>query len=93
VSNVKGIRVIDTSTLAVVRAAVIETLGLQDREGTIIEGTLLFGSMPELDSLALVDLITALEERFGFQMDEADITADVFESVGSLAMHIDSQLE
>jgi acyl carrier protein len=93
VSNVKGIRVIDTSTLAVVRAAVIETLGLQDREGTIIEGTLLFGSMPELDSLALVELITALEERFGFQMDEADITADVFESVGSLAMHIDSQLE
>ena len=84
---------IETSTSAVVRAAVIETLGLHDREGTITEETLLFGSMPELDSLALVELITALEDRFGFEMDEANITAEVFESVGSLATHIDSQLE
>jgi acyl carrier protein len=85
--------VIETSTSAVVRAAVIETLGLHDREGTITEETLLFGSMPELDSLALVELITALEDRFGFEMDEADITADVFESVGSLTAHVDGQLE
>jgi acyl carrier protein len=84
--------VIETSTFAVVRATVIETLGLHDGEATITEETLLFGSMPELDSLALVELITALEERFGFEMDEADITADVFESVGSLTAHIDSQL-
>ena len=84
---------IETSTFAVVRATVIETLELHDREATITEETLLFGSMPELDSLALVELITALEDRFGFEMDEANITAEVFESVGSLATHIDSQLE
>jgi acyl carrier protein len=50
----------------------------------------LFGSLPELDSLALVELITAIEERFGFELDEDDITAEVFGTVESLADHIDS---
>lgn len=53
-------------------------------------GTELFGSLPELDSLALVELITAIEERFGFELDEDDITAEVFGTVGSLAAHIDA---
>lgn len=52
--------------------------------------TELFGSLPELDSLALVELITVIEERFGFELDEDDITAEVFGTVDSLAAHIDS---
>jgi acyl carrier protein len=52
--------------------------------------TELFGSLPELDSLALVELITVIEERFGFEFDEEDITAEVFATVESLAGHIDS---
>ena len=52
--------------------------------------TELFGSLPELDSLALIELITVIEERFGFELDEDDITAEVFGTVESLAAHIDS---
>lgn len=52
--------------------------------------TELFGSLPELDSLALVELITAIEERFGFEMDEDDITAEVFGTVETLALHVDA---
>jgi acyl carrier protein len=88
----KGISVIDSSTFDVVKATVIETLELHDRQATISHKTLLFGSMPELDSLALVELITALEIRFGFEMDDDDISAAVFESVGSLAAHIEQRL-
>jgi acyl carrier protein len=84
--------VTDSSTFDVVKATVIETLELRDHEATISHDTLLFGSMPELDSLALIDLITALEIRFGFEMDGDDISADVFESVGSLAAHIEQRL-
>jgi acyl carrier protein len=51
--------------------------------------TELFGSLPELDSLALVELITVIEERFGFEFAEDDITAEVFGTVESLADHID----
>ena len=52
--------------------------------------TELFGSLPELDSLALVELITVIEDHFGFAMDEDDITAEVFGTVESLARHIDA---
>ena len=52
--------------------------------------TELFGSLPELDSLALVELIVVIEERFGFELDEADITAEVFATVETLAAHIDA---
>ncbi len=53
-------------------------------------GTELFGSLPELDSLARVELITAVEVRFDFELDEDDITAEVFETVASLGAHVDS---
>jgi acyl carrier protein len=52
--------------------------------------TPLFGSMPEFDSLAIVEVVALVEERFGFEVDEADITGEVFESVGSLAAYVDA---
>lgn len=52
--------------------------------------TELFGALPELDSLALVELIIVIEDRFGFELDEDDITIEVFGSVASLAAHIDA---
>lgn len=53
--------------------------------------TELFGSLPELDSLALVELITVIEDRFDLEIDEEDITAEVFGTVDSLAGYIDSR--
>lgn len=58
--------------------------------GRYTPDTELFGSLPELDSLALVELITAIEERFDFEIDEDDITAEVFGTVESLAVHVDA---
>jgi acyl carrier protein len=80
-----------TATLVTVKEALVETLGIEERADSITESTPLFGSMPEFDSLAIVELITVIEERFGFSMDDADITGDVFETVGSLAAYVDSQ--
>jgi acyl carrier protein len=58
--------------------------------GRYTPDTELFGSLPELDSLALVELITAIEERFDIELDEDDITAEVFGTVESLAAHVDA---
>ena len=58
--------------------------------GRYTPDTELFGSLPELDSLALVELITAIEERFDIELDEDDITAEVFGMVESLAAHVDA---
>ena len=83
---------IETTAPEGVRTTLIETLGLHDRAAEITADTLLFGDMPELDSLALVELISALEDRFGFEMDEADITIDVFESVQTLTAYVAARL-
>jgi acyl carrier protein len=78
------------STLHDVKALVVEILGIEDRAHTMDASTGLLGSMPELDSMAVVELVTALEGRFGFQVDDADMTADVFETLGSLAEFVDA---
>ena len=81
----------DTTAASVddVKALVVEVLGLQDRAATLNASTGLLGSLPELDSMAVVALVTELEERFGITVDEADISAETFETIGTLAAFVD----
>src|SRR5690606_24816185 len=67
-------------------------LGIEDRAASIDESTALFGSLPELDSMGVVELISALETEFGFEVDDAEITGEVFETVGTLADFVDSKV-
>jgi acyl carrier protein len=61
-----------------------DVLSLNGRAQHFSADTLLLGAMPELDSMAVVSLITALEERLGIEIDDDEIDGDVFASVGSL---------
>lgn len=72
------------STLEGVKLIIVKTLGIEDRAHTLDASTPLFGSMAELDSLAVVKLATSLEEQFGFVIDDSDFTSEVFETVGTL---------
>jgi len=82
----------NATTVDGVKAVLIDTLGIEDRASTLSPETPLFGAIPELDSLAVVEVITALEERFGFQIDDDEFSGEVFETVGSLAAFVDRQL-
>lgn len=61
-----------------------EVLSLGGRTRGFHAGTPLLGAIPELDSMAVVALITALEERFGIAVDDDDIDGQTFSTVGSL---------
>lgn len=61
-----------------------EVLSLGGRAADFQCDTALLGSVPELDSMAVVSLITTLEERFGISIDDDEIDGDVFATVGSL---------
>ena len=50
------------------------------------------GSLPELDSIAVMELVLALEERFGITVEGEDVTADVFETLASLTAFVDAKL-
>lgn len=51
----------------------------------------LLGAVPELDSMAVVSLIAALEERFGIFVDDDDIDGQTFATVGSLVGFVQSK--
>ncbi|WP_245808018.1 phosphopantetheine-binding protein [Crenothrix polyspora] len=49
----------------------------------------LLGAVPEMDSMAVVSILTALEEQYGFFVDDDEIDATVFETVGSLVKFVE----
>ena len=75
-----------------VKDVLVDTLGLENRVDRIDATTLLLGSLPELDSMAVVELVLALEQRFGIAIEGEDVTADVFESLGTLTAFVDGNL-
>ena len=76
-----------------VKAVLGETLQLGDRAKGFTPATPLFGAIAEFDSMAVVTVVTALEERFGIFIEDDEIEADVFATVGSLANFVDQKLE
>lgn len=69
-----------------------DILGLGERGEALQAGSALLGAIPELDSMAVVGLITALEEHFGIEIADDEISAEVFETLGSLSAFVDSKL-
>jgi acyl carrier protein len=81
-----------STTLDDVKAVVVTSLGLESRAETLGPSTPLLGSLPELDSLAVVQLVYALEDRFGITINDDEVTGEVFETLGSLGSFIEGKL-
>ncbi len=69
-----------------------EVLSLGGRAMKFDAATPLLGAIPELDSMAVVTLITTLEERFGIMVDDDEISGDTFATVGSLSAFVAGKL-
>lgn len=61
-----------------------DVLHLEGRASTFSDDTVLLGSVPELDSMAVIALISAIEERFQCAVDDDEIDGAVFATLGSL---------
>lgn len=80
------------STKDTVIALLTEIFHFQDKSFQLSTDTPLLGAIPEFDSMAVVTIITALEDRFGFAVDDDEIDAAVFETVGSLVAFVEQKL-
>jgi acyl carrier protein len=69
-----------------------DVLSLGDRKTSLNSNSALLGSLPELDSMAVINIITALEEQFGIVIDDDEISAKTFGTLGALALFIDQKL-
>lgn len=79
-----GVESIRAQLLAGVKIVLGETLQLGEQADQLTESSRLLGEIPELDSMAVLSVLTALESQFGISFDDDNISAESFETVGSL---------
>ena len=84
--NVQRAEAATASTIeTTLRALLAETLGMPPkRVAGFTEATALFGALPEFDSLAVANFLTAFEERFAVLIEDDDVEAEDFATFGTL---------
>ena len=80
------------ATFEQVRQIVGDVLQLGDRTNSLQPETALLGNIPEFDSMAVVGVITALEEQLGIVVEDDDISGEIFETLGNLTEFVNSKL-
>lgn len=68
-----------------------ETLQLDEVESWDLE-TEILGSIAEFDSMAIVTILTMVEESYGIMIEDDEVSAEVFETLGSLVDFINEKV-
>ncbi|GIK33805.1 MAG: hypothetical protein AMXMBFR45_22030 [Gammaproteobacteria bacterium] len=74
------------------RAILRDALQLGERAARLEADSALLGALPELDSMAVVEVITALEDQFGIVVHDDEISADTFATFGSLVHFVQGKV-
>lgn len=75
-----------------VRSILGDSLQLGQRAQKLDSNTPLLGNLPELDSLAVVNVITAIEDHYGVTIDDDEIDAEIFRDLGSLTAFVEQKV-
>ena len=67
-----------------IRDLIRSVVGNSDLVDHMEEHSALLGALPEMDSIAVVNLMLGLEQQFGFHVDDDEVEVEIFETVGSL---------
>ncbi|MEZ5525862.1 MAG: phosphopantetheine-binding protein [Pseudomonadales bacterium] len=59
---------------------------------TIDGDTALMGAIPEFDSMAVITILTTLEEQFGMVIDDDEVDASIFETVDALVNFVEEKV-
>ena len=72
----------DGSLINEIKEVIVNSVGTRHKPEDLTADFQLAGNI--LDSMAVTNLILALEEHFGFSFDDEDLSAEAFETVESL---------
>ena len=75
-----------------IKRILADILGLGERLNAMGSDTLLLGNIPELDSVAVVTIILALEKNFSISIKDDEISAKTFETLGALVNFVEKKL-
>lgn len=76
----------ETATIdQVLRGVLRDVLGLrEDQVAALTPDTGLFGTLPELDSMAVAGLLTEIEDRLDIVIDDDEVDGELLETYGNL---------
>lgn len=69
-----------------------DTLGLGERLNSMTSDIFLLGNIPELDSAAVIAIILALEKSFSISINDDEISAQTFETLGTLVNFVETKI-
>lgn len=82
------------STEQKLRAILDDVLGIgPERAEALDDDSGLFGTMPELDSMAVATLLTEMEDRLDIIIDDDEIEGSIFETFGTLLAFATQKVE
>jgi acyl carrier protein len=67
-------------------------LNLGGRASQLTLESPLLGALPELDSISVVSMLTALEDRFGITVEDDDVDGRTFATLGNLVAFVEAKL-
>ena len=80
-------------TLAKVKLILRDTLNLGERADKLSPDTPLLGGLPEFDSMAVVSVVTMIEDELGIVIADDELSADIFATVGSLVKFVSEKVD
>lgn len=84
-----GLNQVDT----VVRSVLVDVLGLsRARAEALDDNSGLFGTLPELDSMAVANLLTELEDRLGIIIEDDELDGEMLETFGNLMRFLEAKV-
>ncbi len=69
-----------------------DSLQLGARADALDANSALLGEIPELDSMAVVTILTLFEEEFGIEVNDDEVSAETFSTVGSLTRFLEERV-
>ena len=79
------------NTLVRVKNILRDTLNLGDRAERLTADSPLLGGLPEFDSMAVVSVVTMIEDELGITVEDDELSAEIFATVGSLTAFVDQK--
>lgn len=76
-----------------IRTVLRDALQIGSRADQLTIDSPLLGGLPEFDSMAVISVTTMLEDRFGIAIDDDELSAEVFATVGSLCSFLEQKLQ
>jgi acyl carrier protein len=79
-------------TVVRLKAILRDALNLERRADALTASSPLLGAIPEFDSMAVVNVLTMVEDEFGIAVSDDEVSAEMFETLGTLAAFVDRKV-